>query len=290
MTTFSELFTARQLAALDTFSDLVGEARDRIRNTASESAHSTDTRTLCEGGTGPTAYADAVATYLAFAVSKLADNASGVCSWHNGAAHQKIHATYGRQAIPMVWDFAEGNVFSDSTGNFFRQVELIVRVVERLPADQFAAATQSDAKEMLDVKSRPVVSTDPPYYDNIGYADLSDFFYVWLRRSLSGIYPSLFATVLTPKTTELIASPYRHGGSKERAQTFFEDGLGKAFSRMREAHHDDFPLTVYYAFKQTETEDDSESDDEGNDNEIATASTGWETMLADNETKPSPPK
>ena len=139
---------------------------------------------------------------------------------------------------------------------------------------------QSDATDLRNWKSPPVISTDPPYYDNIGYADLSDFFYVWLRRSLSTVYPSLFSTLVTPKATELIASPYRHGGSKVRAQCFFEDGLGRAFSRMRETHHHEFPLTVYYAFKQAETEDDIDSDDDLHENGLATASTGWETMLA----------
>ena len=277
MPNFADLFTARQLVALTTFSDLVLEAQEMIRHDSMQPARLNHQELLDTCGID---YADAIVTYLAFGVSKLADNASALCSWHNGAAHQKIRATYGRQALPMVWDFAEGNVFSESTGNFFRQLELILRVIERLPADQSASAVQSDATDLRNWKSPPIISTDPPYYDNIGYADLSDFFYVWLRRSLSRVYPSLFSTLVTPKATELIASPHRHGGSKVRAQCFFEDGLGRAFSRMRETHHHEFPLTVYYAFKQAETEDDIESDDDLHENGLATASTGWETMLA----------
>jgi putative DNA methylase len=153
-----------------------------------------------------------------------------------------------------------------------------VESIENLGGETLQRIEQLDAVAALDTPD-VCISTDPPYYDNIGYADLSDFFYVWLRRSLVGVYPSLFATLLTPKTQELIASPYRHDGSKDKAQAFFEDGLGKAFARMQQVQNADYPLTVYYAFKQAESDED---DAEGEPGSVvpATASTGWETMLA----------
>jgi putative DNA methylase len=276
---FDKLFTTRQLLALITFSDLVHEARKRVLTDTDESSR--DARRLAEGGTGRTAYADAVATYLTLGVSKLADNASALCSWHSGAQHQKIRATFGRQGLPMVWDFAEGNVFSTSTGNFLRQLKLIVEVMEFAPATNALQGTseQLDATASLLSTPMPIVSTDPPYYDNIGYADLSDYFYVWLRRMLMSVFPSLFATLLTPKSQELIASPYRHDGSKTRAQEFFEKGLGDCFSRTSQVHSTEFPQTVYYAFKQTEADDDSDDEDIAASGH-AVVSTGWETMLA----------
>lgn len=222
-------------------------------------------------------YADAVATYLAFGVSKLSDNASALCSWHCGAEHQKIRGTFGRQTLSMAWDYAEGNMFSDSSGNFFRQIELIDACIQRFPGDGFGHAIQRDAATSIRDLAPIMASTDPPYYDNIGYADLSDYFYVWLRKSLATIYPSLFRTLLTPKVEELIAASYRHDGSREKAMSFFENGLGRTFERMREAEHSDYPLTVFYAFKQAET--DEEDGDESGTDAGTTASTGWETLL-----------
>jgi putative DNA methylase len=229
-----------------------------------------DSVSLDDGGTGATAYADAVATYLAFAVDKAADYWSGICSWHSSG--EKMRNTFGRQAIPMVWDYAECFPFSDSTGNWMACVDWVWKVIAALAGSSHSRVHQHDATT-INEGVRPVFSTDPPYYDNIGYADLSDFFYVWLRRSLNKIYPDILSTLLVPKSQELVATPYRFGGSKSKAQMFFEDGLGEAFARMRESQNEDYPLTVYYAFKQAETEDDD------SDSETAIASTGWETML-----------
>lgn len=266
-TTFDKLFTPRQLVALTTFSDLVPEARAKILADAGSRGH--DHRSLDDGGTGPEAYADAVATYLAFAVDKAADYWSSLCSWHS--SRELIRNTFGRQALPMVWDFAEANPFSDSTGNWTACIDWIWKTVERAPGASCGSAIQTNVTELLRSSTGRIISTDPPYYDNIGYADLSDFFYVWLRRSLQSIYPDLFATLLTPKTDELIASQYRHEGSKKKAMEFFEQGLGTAFTRMHEIHDPSFPMTVYYAFKQAESDDSSGG---------AVASTGWETMLS----------
>lgn len=269
--TFDKLFTPRQLVALNTFSDLVAEVRKKVTQDAVASGLLTDDATLNEGGTGAEAYADAVMTYLAFAVDRTADRCSNICSWD--ITRDNIRNTFGRQAIPMTWDFAEANPLSNSTGNFFSAVKWVAEVVEESSCAVAGRAKQQDATLSYDVPN-PLISTDPPYYDNIGYADLSDFFYVWLRRSLHGIYPDLFRTMLVPKTQELVATPYRFDKDKARAQTFFEEGLQQSFSRMREAAHTEFPLTVYYAFKQTEAQVAS-----GHAGEKAVASTGWETML-----------
>jgi putative DNA methylase len=253
LTTYRDIFTPRQLLALTTFGGLVNEAIRQMNH---------------DGATAE--YAAAVATYLGLAVDRMSDYNSGICSWHSG--RDTIRNTFARQAIPMIWDMAEVNPLSESTGNFLGALTWIEKVVADLPASGIAHVRQLDAAEQN--ACGRVFSTDPPYYDNIGYADLSDFFYVWLRRSVGELYPELFSTLLVPKKQELIADPCRFGGSREDAQEFFEDGFGKAFTRMREGQESEYPLTVYYAFKQSE----SEEEDEGGGG-TAHASTGWETML-----------
>ncbi|TVR20064.1 MAG: DUF1156 domain-containing protein, partial [Anaerolineaceae bacterium] len=205
---FGDLFTPRQLVALTTFSDLVHEARAQAHADALNAGLPDDGIPLRDGGRGALAYGEAVSVYLAFGVDKSTDYWSGICSWHNSG--EKMRNTFGRQAIPMVWDYAEANPFSESTGNWIANIDWIWKVVERLPANSNGEVVQQDAAHLnLDAKT---LSTDPPYYDNIGYADLSDFFYVWMRKTLRDIYPEIFGTMLVPKEPELIASPYRHGG------------------------------------------------------------------------------
>ena len=268
---FDDLFTSRQLLALTTFSDLVQEAREKVVADAEKAGSlPSDARRLAEGGEGVQAYADAVATYLGFALDKSANYWSTLCAWHSG--RDIIMSTFGRQALPMVWDYAEANPISASSGNFLSGVSQAYRMLSGVPARPGGEVRQLDAAAHL-LKADACISTDPPYYDNIGYADLSDFFYVWLRRTLSTVYPELFSTLLTPKTQELIASPYRHDGSKAEAKSFFEAGLGNAFAAMCEGQRRGYPLTVFYAFKQAET---AKSKSAGIDQ---TASTGWETML-----------
>lgn len=269
-----KLFTPRQLTALTTFSDLVMEAREKIAAKARKTGtFPQDDRALADGGTGPVAYAEAVATYLAFGIDRCTDFNCALARWVQ--SNEKIMNLFARQAMPMVWDYGEANILAEVVGGFITCINYIADCVDVLPMGSGGSIKQLDATAAINGVPSPVISTDPPYYDNIGYADLSDFFYIWLRRSIGKIYPQLFATLLTPKAQELIASPYRHEGSKEKAQAFFEEGLGRAFMRMKEAHHPDIPLTVYYAFKQAETGE--EEDDDGN-NPIA--STGWETMLS----------
>ena len=267
LTRFGDLFTPRQLVALTTFSGLVGEAMQHVRRDAIEAGLPVDSTRLPDGGTGAGAYAAAVGVYLACGVSRSADFWSSLCIWANQPKNELVAHLFGRQAIPMAWDFAEASPFSESGGNFERNVSYVSKGIDSLPLKGKGNAQQADATSNLRSTDR-VVSTDPPYYDNIGYADLSDYFYVWLRSSLRGTFPDLFATVAVPKAEELVASPYRHGG-REQAENFFLGGMTEAMHRLVEQTHPGFPLTIYYAFKQSESETDA-----------GTASTGWETFLA----------
>ena len=264
LTTWGDLFTSRQLVALTTFSDLVQEARERVKHDAVAAGLSTDPKLLRDGGSGATAYAEAVGVYLAFCVDKMTDTNTCLCSWQ--VDPPRLRATFGRQALPMVWDYAEANIFGDAAGDFGRCVGSLTEVLDKGCLTGIGNAQQSDA-QALTASLPQVFSTDPPYYDNIGYADLSDFFYVWLRRSLRPIFPDLFATLAVPKAEELVATPYRHG-SKEKAEAFFLDGMTQAMHRLAEQVHPAFPVTIYYAFKQSERESNA-----------GTASTGWETFL-----------
>lgn len=267
---FKDYFTTRQLVALSTFSDLISKAREQIYHDAMTAGLTNDTVSLNDGGTGAAAYSDAVATYLAFAINRSANYWSSLTPWGGGFIVQ----TFGRQALPMVWDFAEGNPFSEATGNWMGAIDWIIKSMKlSIPLSGEGRATQHDASNLNgDVSERVVICTDPPYYDNIVYSDLSDFFYVWSRRSLKDIYPDLFRTMITPKNEELIASPYRHGGSKEKARLFFEAGLLKTFTNIRNYSDPEYPLTIYYAFKQLET-------DRREHEQSFVASTGWESML-----------
>ncbi len=264
LTKYADLFTRRQLVALTTFSDLVQEACERVQRDAFAAGLPDDKKPLRDGGTGSTAYAEAVAVYLAFAVDKGANYWSSLCAWHQ--TRPGVVSTFGRQALPMVWDFAEANPLSDSSGNVLLGVEQASKMLEALGVGVSGLASQDDAASQS-TSTDKLVSTDPPYYDNIGYADLSDFFYVWLRRSLSPVFPDLFATLAVPKAEELVATPYRHG-SKEKADRFFLDGMTHAMQRLASQAHPAFPVTIYYAFKQSES-----------DGANGTASTGWETFI-----------
>ena len=245
LTRFSDLFTNRQLTMVTTLSKLVREARSHA---------------LAGGAT--TGYAEAVATYLAFIVSRVADRNSSICTWDASPKMESLRNTFARQAIPMSWDFGEGYALGNGSGNISDAASWIADVIDGLPAGLDANAEQVDAA--CRSYDQMLVATDPPYYDNIIYANLSDFFYVWLRRSLGAIYPDLLATMVTPKEDELIANPYLH----KEADKFFENGFSNVFHRIRKGVSSELPITVFYAFKQ------SESDDSGGH-----ASTGWETLL-----------
>ncbi len=260
---FDHLFTSRQLVALTTFSDLVGEARERIRRDAVAACLPDDDTPLSAGGIGARAYAEAVSVYLGMSISKMADAQSSLCRWKT-TMDQSI-ATFGRQALPMVWDFSEANAFGEMAGDPLVSLKNMMRVVDELPAARNAHVLQSAAQSQSHT-ARKFVSTDPPYYDNIGYADLSDYFYVWLRRSLRPVFPNLLATIAVPKAEELVATPYRHGTKKD-AEDFFLNGMGEAMRNLAVQAHPATPITIYYAFKQSETESEG------------TTSSGWVTFL-----------
>jgi putative DNA methylase len=266
MTKHRDLFTDRQLVALTTFSDLVKEARERVLQDAIAAGLPNDGIRLANGGTGAQAYADAVATYLGLGIDRLAMTDNSLVRW-NPVGEKAQHA-FGRQALPMIWDYAEPNILGNATGCAQAATKLVCDPLAILPAASCSLAKQMNASSVECNTGVGLVCTDPPYYDNIGYADLSDFFYVWLRRSLESIYPDLFATLLTPKTEELVATPYRFEGGKNEAKEFFEQGMREVFSKLRSIQAADVPLTLFYAFKQAESESNGD-----------TASTGWETMI-----------
>jgi putative DNA methylase len=261
--TFGDYFTPRQLVALTTLSDLVGEVRDSVRMHAL-AADLANGLALRDGGIGATAYSEAVGVYLTLAIDRFADYWTSLGRWQ--CANQQLSNLFGRQAIPMVWDFPEANPFCNKGGSFENLFEWTIQSIPNIGLWGTGVAFQADAMSQQ-VSTGKVVSTDPPYYDNIGYADLSDFFYVWQRRSLRSVFPALFSTLAVPKAEELVATPYRHG-SKEKAEVFFMDGMTHAMNRLAEQVHPAFPVTIYYAFKQSESA-----------GELGTTSTGWETFL-----------
>lgn len=270
LTETSDLFTNRQLTTLTTFSNLVREAQEKAEKDALVAGLSDSGVGLAEHGIGARAYGEAVGVYLANLVDQLANHNSSICSWHS--RNTQLRNVFSRQAIPMTWDYAESNPFCNSSGCFDN---LFIRMVEAFDGLPRFVSSAGHAKQW-DAQSdnglcKIIVSTDPPYYDNIDYADLSDFFYVWLRRSLRATYPKQFGTMLVPKHEELVATPYRENRGKDGAKEFFEQGMFQTFKRVYEYASKDVPVTIYYAFKQSETE----SSDDGS----ATASTGWETML-----------
>ncbi len=261
--TWADLFTPRQLLALTTFSDLIQEARNKAIADAKTAGLTDDGTGIDARGKGATAYGDALAVYLVCATNKGANLWSTITSWMSDRG--AFRETFARQAIPMVWDYAEANPFSNSGGNLATAIDKGRMAIEFFPAEKDGHVIQSDATTQ-NVSSNKVISTDPPYYDNICYADLSDFFYVWMRRSLRSICPSLCGTMAVPKAEELVATTYRHG-SKEQAESFFLEGMTKAISKLVEQTHPTFPVSIYYAFKQSETKEGS------------TSNTGWETFL-----------
>jgi putative DNA methylase len=257
---FADYFTPRQLLALTTFSDLLPEVRERVIADHGGAAG----QRLRDGGDGAAAYADAIVTYLSFAIDKAADFWSSICSWEKN--NGQLRYTFARQAIPMTWDFAEANPFSERLASWLAMVDGVIKGLAALPTNGHGSTAQRDARARISEIGSCVLSTDPPYYDNISYADLADFFYVWMRRNLKDVWPDECATLLTPKVEELIANQYR-AGSKAAAHTHFELGMQGVFGRAAENADERFPATVFYAFKATEKA------------EAGVASTGWETFL-----------
>jgi len=266
---FAQLFTDRQLVALTTFSDLVQAVREEVKRDALAAGIADGGPGLAGGGSNAAAYAEAVAVYLAIVVDRLADYNSALCTWHIGGptTGTKSRNTFSRQALAMTWDYAEVNPLSSQSGSIRNSIDYAAKSIAALGhGSRDGFARQGDAKS-IEYREKCVVSTDPPYYDNVPYADLSDFFYIWLRRSLKTVFPQLFVTLAVPKAEELVAFAYRHNG-KVGAEAFFLDGMTQAMHRISEQGHPAFPVTIYYAFKQVES-----------DVAEGTASTGWETFL-----------
>ena len=264
--TYGDIFTNRQLVSLNSFCTLIERASDLARQNALSSGFQDDNRGIDEGGTGAKAYGESVGVYLAFAVSRAADRGSTLCSWSSSPKMETFRNTFGRQAIPMIWDFAEGNPFSDSSGNWTSNIDWVAKAMTELPSTGRGLSIQADAQNQT-LSNNRFVSMDPPYYDNIEYADLSDFFYVWLRRILRPYFSSLFATMGVPKDGELVATVHRHG-SKRKAEAYFLNGMTEVMRQLVIESHPGSPVTIYYAFKQAET-----------NSSLGTASTGWVTFL-----------
>lgn len=263
---FADLFTNRQLNSLVTFCDAIGQVMKTIELDAINAGMKNDHISLAQNGYGATAYAEAVCIYLAFAVDRLADFSTSVSRW--AVTNEKAMNCFSKQAIAMTWDFPEVNIFGNAVGSFSQIVDYISDCIATLPvADGAGVAEQFDAQSDCGLRNI-MVSTDPPYYDNIDYADLADFFYIWMRRALKDFYPDLFQTMMVPKKEELVASPYRFDGNVEDAKAFFEDGMLQTCRQIYKYAKNDIPVTIYYAYKQSET-DEAEG----------TASSGWETML-----------
>lgn len=267
ITHWHEIFTMRQLKALTTFYDLVKEVSQKIKDDALASGIELG-KSLDQGGCGALAYSESIRLYLTFSIDKCAVYWNSLCPWLNQAKNEIVGNAFGRQALPMVWDFAESNPLSDSGANITKQIDYVAKALAYSAASKFkGTAFQADAQTQSISKNK-VISTDPPYYDNIAYADLSDFFYIWQRYALKDVFPNLFSTMSVPKAEELVATAFRHGG-REKAEQFFLGGMTLAMHRLAEQAHPAFPVTIYYAFKQAESSDES-----------GTINTGWDTFLA----------
>jgi putative DNA methylase len=262
---FSQLFTDRQLVGLTTFTDLVQEAFARCKHHAILAGMQDDRTGVDAGGVGATAYAEALVTYLALIVDRMAFYGSSLCGWL--PKDNAMGKSMPQQALAMSWDFAEGNFLGKSSSDIITCAKSVTNYLDLATPNSNVVVTQQDARYISN-GPKVIFSTDPPYYDNVPYADLSDFFYVWLRRSLKPFFPNLFATIGAPKAGELVAFAYRHETGKAGAEEFFLNGMTEAMKRLAERAHPAFPSTIYYAFKQAETDENA-----------ATSSTGWETFL-----------
>ena len=267
LSTWGHLFTGRQITALQTFSNLVQELQKAAERDAEKAGFSKNHVSFDDGGNGARAYSEAISAYYAFLMGKLADYHSTLCSWHS--SRETIGHTFTRQALPMCWDYCEANPFSQSSGCYDNMVSWITKCLVNFPSNAFGEAKQADAQSDCGLREI-MVSTDPPYYDNISYADLSDYFYVWMRQTLKSIFPNVFCTMLAPKAEELVATAYRFDGNIHAAKAFFEDGMFQTFSLLNKYARDDIPVTVYYAYKQNDSDELKEG----------TASSGWESMLS----------
>jgi len=269
-----QMFLPRQLAAMTTLSDFVRSVgKDVCRDAKSSGLSSGDAES----------YAGAITTFLALALDRCADFNNALCRWKPSG--QQSMQLFGRQVIPMIWGFCEPNIMGEKAVCWKTAVKICADAIETIPTNSMLPgdALQNDAAGSKGTAQGLLVSTDPPYYDNVGYSDLSDFFYAWLRRTIGDLYPDLFRTILVPKALELTGAPERFGGDKEKARDHFESGFRKTFASLRDKMDIRFPLTVYYAFKQEDEQgEDDEEEDNGENETLAVGvdrTTGWETLL-----------
>ena len=260
---FGDYFTSRQMTALSVMCDLVLELKDIITKDALEKGLSKDDTPLDQGGSGALAFAQAISVYISLALDRLAMSGNSLCRWN--AVGEKVQHSFGQQGIAMIWEYAEANFFSSATGSIDAAIKLVADPLALLPASTGSTARQSDAISTEGYKDK-IVSTDPPYYDNVLYSDLSDFFYVWMRKTLRSIYPSIFSTITTPKNNELVVVPSRHE-NQEDADNFFMTGMERALRNLCGETHPAYPVTIYYAFKQSESK------------KADAISKGWEVFL-----------
>lgn len=259
---FSDMFTKRQLIALETFLSLLPEVRNKVLADSASSHITQEGFRLHENGRGASAYADAITVYLSFAIDRIAMTGNSLVRWN--PVGQKAQHIFGRQAIPMLWDFAETNPLGNATGSLKAAYEMAENGLMSLVGDE-GIIRQADAQS-VELPIGSVLNTDPPYYDNIAYADLSDFFYCWMRPALKDIFPELFGVLATPKSEELVATTYLHP-SREAAEEFFLKGMSVALSNVQKQLDLNIPAAIYYAFKQSEVSAEGIS------------STGWATFI-----------
>ena len=271
MATWASLFTPRQMLALTTLQDIIRETEADIDSDAVAAGYVSGGEPLSRGGTGAHAYAQLVRAYIHLTASNLTEWNCSVTRWSpNGP---QLSSLFARQAVIMNWNYAEGSLFGKGGANFLQKLRRTVEVIDRTPTTTTGTARQADATRMVwDHDKAPLVVTDPPYYDNISYSELADFFYVWLRESMRDIDPETFATISSPKSEELIMAKNRHGGDEEKAKQFFEDGLTQALHHLRSISDPDLPLSIYYAYNDTDESEDGEGNKE-------IGSSGWETIL-----------
>lgn len=250
ITEYADLFTPRQLAMLSTFSDLVQEAQDMAASAALAAGMNADGGPLEEGGTGALAYGQAVGVYLAFVVDKMADYNCSMCSWRTAGGN--IRSTFGRQAIPMVWTFAEGNPFSKVSGNFKSMLSSVAGSVQQLGNGIPTIVSQGNALTM-EHPQNTMVCTELPYYRDIGYADLSDFFYIWLRRSLKKTYPEMFSPLSTSKD-ELSTAEIYSGIPKDVAEEKYRTGLMTICKKLYACSSIEYPALLFYCFRKSDLE------------------------------------
>lgn len=262
---YADLFTDRQLVFITTMMKLAREAQNDVEKQSIEKGMSNDGITFANGGQGALAYAQAVRIALVLTISKLLDRCSNLCSWSSSSGGS-LRNVFSRAAMPMIWDYAEGNPFADAGGSYANALSRTCEAIAALPAEGEGRTTVADCTMPNNVRNA-ILSTELPFYDKASYADLSDFFYIWLRYGLGDLYPEYFQTEVTPKKEELTAFAYRWNGDRQQANAFYAEGMNLAFKNLYESVSDEYPSTVAYQYK-------------GNDAKDSALPSEWEAFVA----------